>query len=257
MPNKLVDLVVEEVSLVAAPANADDSGPRAKVTLFKSAGAKPVKKDSACRNCGSGADEADQFCRGCGVRFYKSEEEEMPEDKVEKKTEPEVTPEPTEIEKALRAEIEKEQAAREDLAKRLADEKAERETLEKKVAEGARILKVRDVKDRVEKTLKSVPASVEDVTEALVKLEEFDPELAKFVEGTLAKCAEVIGESELLKTKSEPAGEAKGSAIQKAEAKIAEKMKADPKLSRAKAEATVWQENEDLYKEYLSESAAS
>jgi len=66
MARKLLDLVLEEISLVDSPAN-----PGAKILLAKRA---PVEKDDTpvqCRLCDMPVEKDDKFCKGCGAPFYK------------------------------------------------------------------------------------------------------------------------------------------------------------------------------------------
>lgn len=237
----ITDLEVEEVSLVANPANKPS-----RVTLWKSAPKEPSvpkteKAAQECRICTQAVDGEDKYCRGCGAPFYKSENEEP---KMTESTDPKA---------ATTEDIAK---SREATEKAMAEELAKRdEALAKANAELSALRRERIVSAKcqhVEKSMAAVGAPAEELAEKLVALAEKDAELAKYFEALLVKASEVMAKSALFGAVTEPTAQAVGDIEKKVDAMVAAKMAEDKTLTKAKAEARVWHENPGLYKDYLA-----
>jgi hypothetical protein len=285
MAKRLTTVDVDEVSLVASPANRGS-----KVTLFKAERvekecpvcdpAPPPEPGTYCRMCGEKADAADYFCRSCGVEFWKKEKnmkkDEAKEAEVKEAEKaavaPEATPEPTpDPEPAKKADDptpdpepaakvdeptpEPEPAAKTELTE-VEKKDAEIAELRKANLELVRVGKVREAKERVTSVMKSIPAAVDELSEKLVALAEADAELAEYVEGVLAKASALIEKGGLEQAAETGHGNELDITPEAQIAKIAaDKMAADPKLTKAQAVAAAWRANPGLYNEYEKNKA--
>jgi len=257
MPQVITELRVDEVSLVARPANQ-----LSRVTLTKRE--DPMEdtdyiSKGACRLCENKADAADKFCRGCGAPFFKNEEidpmtdaeklaekaaaeeAEAAEKAAEKAAEAEEAAAQAEIDKAD-AELAEIAKAEETEAQKAADENEE---LREKLAKSELTVKTLAKSAMIDAEMPALP-SVEDLdlAKALVAIEAVDADLAKSMETLLASCSKRLAEGTLLKQVSDPNAQDK---LKGVEAGVAELRKANPEMTKYEAEAAYWQAHKDEY----------
>ncbi len=264
MVKVFTDLEVEEVSLVSDPAN-----PKARVSLLKARNKKSADPDrndnivdkaegTMCRLCDTKVADADRYCRNCGAPFYKAAHIKDEDMNKNEKTEPVAAPAaPAPADGDVAKALETERAEREALAKRLDEQAKENEALKKSLAEQSRTMKLANAKDRVEKTMKGIPG--DGLADKLVELAEANPELAKAFEEFLVKASALIEQGEAFKQASANVTKAPaGSTVQeRVDVLVKAAIEANPKLTKAQAEAQVWSENRNLYAEYEDERKAA
>jgi len=283
---KFVDLEVEEVSLVAAGANKHDKKNGAYVRMIKADGRiNVVEKASGatCRICATGVADSDKYCRGCGAPFYKTEEKNMTDQEkaaqaaeAEKAASDKAAAEKAEADKVAaekaateKAAADKAQADAADAEKAAEAKKAAEQTdlqkaqteLQKsqaKVAELEKAAKIRTKKDHVASVMKAIPGKQDELAEKLVALDILDGDIAKFVEGVLTQASALIEKGGLAQNADPTVPTVDAGVLAKVDKLVAKKLEGVSKPSKAqkaKAEAAVWQENPDLYAEYLKSQA--
>jgi len=263
MPQVISGLRVDEVSLVARPANQ-----LSKVTLTKREDVieRHNVSKGACRLCESKVESADKFCRNCGAPFFKNEENESmvktDDEKVAAeqaeadeaaaaaevaKTDAEIAEAEAVIAKAdaeLAEIAEAEQA--EQTEKSAVDlAKAENDELREKLAKSELREKVLVKSALIDDTMAALPSVKDlDLAKALVSIEAGDSDLAKSMEALLASCSKQLAEGTLLKQVADPNAQDTLKGVDEGVAAI---RKARPELTKYEAEAEYWKTHKDEY----------